>query len=123
MKFNILKLLSSLPEGAASSGSGAQPSALDLPESEDLEDSLRLPPLLRLMEDARDPEDSLRPPLCWDSCLVEATEAAAVRTESLEMVEDTREPEDCRSGLADSSEISERSSLAYSPIHERGVEM
>ncbi len=72
------------------------------------------------MEAARDPEDSLRPPLCWDSCLVEAAEAA-VRTESLEMVEDTRE--DCRSGLADSSEISERSSLAYSPIHKSGFEI
>jgi hypothetical protein len=51
---------------------------------------------------------------------VEAAEAAAVRTESWEMVEDTRE--DCRSGLADSSEISERSSLAYSPIHRRVVQ-
>jgi len=84
---------------------------------------LRLPPLLcseRLTEGARDPEDSLRPPLCCDSFLVEAAEAAAVRTESLEMVEDTRE--ECRSGLADSSEISERSSLAYSPIHRRVVQ-
>jgi hypothetical protein len=122
---NILKLLSSLPEETANSGSGAQPSALDLPDSEDSDDSLRLPPLLlcseRLTEAARDPEDSLRSPLCWDSCLVEAAEAAAVRTESLEMVEDTRE--DCRSGLADSSEMSEMSSLACSPIHKRGVEM